>query len=856
MTNIKDLKAEAKSAFENGDYSSTFQTIWSLGVDSFWTYSTKADSKNDKVNWITNPNSGEHFWNVFVLTDEVFHGISNSDFSDDFLHCYFSKWKKLSPEFEKKLVAEYPHLFIKAVRVNQLFLKKDKINYLCSLTFEKPFAIHQKVWQKISETDSILWQRVDDSLANCKNLSLSKILSYCIIYLEEQRFSDDSTVKLMQLAAAYSMFVELISKSIIGNGIKRLNTFDFQKRFIEVLDPSSVNTDKYKRYPVYELLDNISRWIVFKEAVIVPYSFDLTIEPELFNANIYIKTPPEDYYNWKLNGVRYELNKFQYELFAGEIVNKMEEEGFLEIPGKNTPNYVLNQILAGFQHTTHIIMDDLGFRTFKVGAKEVNFEDLLNPLITYSFNRANRYELTIQKFKKYSKCWQYAYSYLLKESIELNVAIEAYFLMTTKEYSELNRQGIPASNENYTTDIIKIFGYEPSSVKEFNRHTTSYDVWQKPFLKMGDYLFCPMMFFANNFWFYSFVQTALMQYNKEDRKGTLAMEENLANALKGKGWTVKLLTESESSILDGDIDIFVEDDETTLYIQLKRTFFRLNLKDAYFESVTVDKKAVKQLNKASEFLINNKGIFTPKHNPIKWIVTTSYENVGKRFSGCFKANFFDILFSIRYKNIVKLKDLVEYIEKNMLIKDFIAKSNDNEIPEIFKMRLDEIFMPIKIIFEPKEYHQLIFSEKEGLVHHRYDIFDDAVKLYAEGNNNEAIKKIYNYIYLLPNDGEAYSLLANIYADTKHFEQAIIAFIKALELLPDDPFIIRDYFLCLLEAGKSYEGLVLALDFLEKYPFLGDVRVLFLENYSRLIKIGFLSTEQIIAIENRRVNLNL
>src|SRR5690606_6205760 len=138
-----------------------------------------------------------------------------------------------------------------------------------------------------------------------------------------------------------------------------------------------------------------------------------------------------------------------------------------------------------------------------------NAQKVLDPLLTYSFNRLNRYEHPLQSFFETSLSWSDAFMKLIMEGIRTNIIREPYFLMTESEYDELNKLGLSELPEVATSEVLQLFSWYPTNKYEFNKFYNKYEVWRTPFIKVDDFLFCSMMFFASNNWFYTFAQAAL-----------------------------------------------------------------------------------------------------------------------------------------------------------------------------------------------------------------------------------------------------------------------------------------------------------------------------------------------------------
>ncbi len=362
----------------------------------------------------------------------------------------------------------------------------------------------------------------------------------------------------------------------------------------------------------------------------------------------------------------------------------------------------------------------------------------------------------------------------------------------------------------------------------------------------------PMMFFSSNLWFYSFSQAALLQ--KTYRSETEKMENHFGDLIKLKKWNVKVINDKEAGELKGDVDIFVEDKDTLLFIQLKRTYFRLNLKDAYNETINTDSKAAKQLNEAEKYLEKENSIYYSKHKPVKWIVSTSFENIGNKINGCHKVNYFEFLNALKNPEIIKLSDLINELESDKNLKLFASSIFNAELPIEDRQIVSDVVKPLGI-FESKCYKQFLFSDDEKETEKYNSIFNEAINMGSEGKQNDALILFQKCVSLHPNDGDAFGEIANILANMKIFENSFIAFRKALELLPNDPYISRNYSIALLEAGKYFDGLQLIIQLFEKFPMLGDMRFLFEKHFDQCLKYGLLELEEILHLQTKWNSLN-
>lgn len=848
--NNQQIKADAKIAFENGDHTLAFQTLLELNnTDEFILYVEKKDRRTKKTNWLA---VSDYFWRDFILQKEHFSELLSSEYSIQLLHNYFKFYKKLVPEFEQKLATEFPNLFIKAIRVNQVFFEPDRIEFLKSLPISNDFKIHQKIWYKIFKIEKQQWVEIQKELKNVLSLSVEDILSYCIIWLETNRFQDSDKIKINHLASVYSLFIELIISDKSRKHIQIKNSDEFFGHFLKVFTHTYQNEKLIVENIVSKLLFKISNWINFQETVVSPYSFDLNIEPKQENELIIFNSNPEAYYKWILNGVRYEVNQLNYFLQGSSIVEYLEDTNQLHIPGKTEYDIQLNRNLAGTKYATLAMLSDLAIEDFNFYGTKINAQKVLEPLLTYSFNRLNRYEHPLQSFFETSRSWSDAFMKLTMEGIRTDIIREPYFLITESEYHELNKRGLSELPEVATKEVLQLFSWLPSNKYEFNRFNNKYEVWRTPFIKVDDFLFCPMMFFASNFWFYSFAQTALFQ--PTDRKDTENMEKHLAGIFNEKGWKIKVISQAESEEMSGDIDIFVEDENDLLFVQLKRTYFRLTLKESYYEAINRDSTAAKQLNNAEKFLENPNTIYQMKLKPRKWIVSNSFENIGYEIEGCRKINYFDLLNTLKNPEVKTLNQLIQYLEKDKSLKAFIAAVFQENLPFEVKEIIAETIKPLAV-FESKKYKQVIFSDDEKRTEEYNKLFNKAIDLDKKGNKNEALALLKSCIDLNSNDGEAHGAIANILADMRIYETSFIAFSQALKLLPNDPYITRNFCIALIEAGYLYDGLLKAIDLYQVFPMLGDIRILFEKKFEQALKHKILDEKQILELKEKWDSLN-
>lgn len=831
-----NIKKNAKKSFSNKDYKVAVQTLLELGVEGFITYSIKNK-------WFQEVD----FLKEITFMNKEFYDIFKSEKADEFLYAYFSN-DLFVDVFEQSLAERCPGLLINAYRVSQVFLKEERYDFIMSLPFDDEFNIHKKTWKFLYQRDLELWKEISKELNLLKKRTCQDILTDLVNWLENKRFGMPNNFYLHHLSDVYSFFIELYSKEVNLDEVD-IDLLDFAELFLNKIFV------KGKSNPKFKLLDLIDEWLMFKTSLLSVYCFDLTTAPINNEGIIYFNESPLSFYNRQLDGIRYTVNNFAYAGDASQYVDAFIDKKAICIPkGKSKLDEEKNYSLTVKDFQLNLFLEDLCIEHLSFKNSKVKAFNLFKPLLAYSTNRLDRYEAVLSAHRDVSKNWKENYQYLFESSFKKKLQNDPFFLMSEQEYSELNASPLNNFTEDVTDDIINLFSYQANKNRGFDRLNLTYSVWYNPFVRIGKKMFCPMMFIANNDWFYAFSQAGLRNLdrksNNAERKRTSdIMENRLADSLEKKNWEVQVIDSNKANEINGDVDIIVKDDNTTLFMQLKRTYFRMCPKDIYFEQINSERKAAKQLTKAEVFFRKDNSIFNLKGDVTKWIVSTSFEGIKTVTDSCTKYNYFDILRSLRDPKIKKVSDLIEFLEKDQIIRQLIeiGETCPNEIS------LSAFNLPIPMV-KSNEYCNAVFIEKQRSK--KYDkMFNQALDYDEKGLKKEAIDLLLKCIELNANDLDVYSALGNIYADVKDFVNSYSTFEKALSIEPNDPFILRNYALAFGEEGKCYKCLSVFLDLYERFPFVGDTKELFEKNFGIMLLNKLITPEQSRRLALRFKSLN-
>lgn len=741
---------------------------------------------------------------------------------ESLLFNYFSYERKYSFELEKKLFLKFPNNFLKAIRTSQVFLKKDRFDLLSEIN---GIEVHKKIWKKLIQIDNQIWSNIQLELKKVLSIDIDQVLSEVIFWLEKERYDSDSKLKQHQLASIYSFFIKLY----LHNVNQSINEEShFQESFFKSFTSKIKNKEQINS-SISKIMNSIGNWISFNENLLQLYSFDLKIEPKEENGIIYFNQTPMNFYNWNIDGIRYEKNRIDYQQKSQKLTLNEIKKGNLIIPGETDETLELNIQSAIRLKKIELILKDLSLLDLDYFGEKKGLFKAFSAISGYSSNRFFRYELNLDEFKKDSDNWFKAYFKLFAHSIKTDTVIEPYLLIDSKGFVDIVTNVFSHFKKELISKIFNFISYTIDFKKDFNRFNVNYDVCNNPFIKIGELYFSPMLFFANNDWFYSATQISIknVNYNKKQRKITATkMEQLLGDKFSDKGFKVKQITDAQANELDGDIDIIVEDNHTTLLIQLKRTYLRLNLKDAYYESMTSDKKASKQLNKVSDFLRHKNEIHTLKNNPTKWIVSTSYEYINTDINNSNKINYFDLLFALENDELNSLKAIINYLEKDFnLLSFYNVKKDDFETSTKF---LNIIGLPLELV-EPSKYLQPFFITDN--YKKEYDMLYNKALSFYQKNDKEAIEILNRCLILNPNDIDVYGALGNCYANIKDLKNLKKYFEKALEIIPNEPYIKRNFALALIENEQYFKGIIMLQELYQNYNLIEDFSMIFIANYN-------------------------
>lgn len=695
------------------------------------------------------------------------------------------KSSQFDKEFERFVAKQSHEIFIKAIRTSRAFLDDERLDFYTQNVDLKIPAEHLEVWERLKHTENALWSKVEDAFESFKTENkrlpteveqLCSALIKVIIWMERRRWNEQGEIRGV-LCDCYNLFVE---KYFRDYGI---TTLDFKDKDVEaeLVKQWAIVVVEQDSSIANELFEAIFAWIDFKNNILDAYCYDMTLMPRTAKSGtLYLSQSPNCYYRWKLDGLRYDINRIYYSQISGDIVDKLQES----YSTKDEMSMNAQDSVVGVS----LLLYDLCLNKLTWNCKEIDVNQVFEPLIGLSVNRLFRYEKPLELYKQRGiKSWDEAYAMFIMnkdvKALPFSIYTKDLFLQQTKEV------GFSEDIVNLSTELFSQF-YFVFTVGAFDRfNKRSYDVMSKPFLMIGkDTYFTPTLFLANNDWLYGSVKKVMEMYDKVPKRireeNAKLMEKKLADLFEQNGWKITCCHDGDKR-KKGDVDIIVEDDETALLIQLKRTKFRPTPSDQYLEILNVDNKAFYQLG-----AYKYEG---EKKNVVRWYVTNSYENCLCIREGCTKVNYFDLIQLLKpNRKWSKLDDLIKYVSEDTYLKKELYQNKD------VRPFLGQIGM-ILHVSQPHQAYDILIKTDEIESHEQLNSILDKSKMDIE----ERLKIAEELSKTISDDYRVWDVLADIYTDKEEFDKAIECCKKTLDLMPNDPFLLHNYAITLRKKRESH-----------------------------------------------------
>lgn len=578
--------------------------------------------------------------------------------------------ERLDLEGLRQKLGQDPQGALCEIRASKSFLRMadDAFERLCQVVSEdsEQCRLEARAWKRIRAQERAYWQEVEAefSLLCEKPLPRVDVLLGVVLWLEDARWRVHFQEGFEEgtLRAIYQTFVSLFLPAECSSS--DVSPEDMCTRYINTLEGGEASVAQLVD-AVDPLLAAIASWREYYDDVVMLYCFDHTSYVEEAPDGIYLCQSQEDYTAWAKDGSRYQaIKNYYYTIGKGQLP----------------------------EATQQLLLD--------AGLTKGNSLAFYRHMALWSGHRKETYTNRLQSFR------------LLDESSPLEAmkvlfAVDQmegrdtfpYELHTKESFNHLFNCAVSSEGQYYFKWLRRL-AFKFDKEFEFCRFKPfAYDVYKKPFVQLGsDSYFSPMIFFADIDWCIQALSNELdyLNSNRSDKAGrnnskksplqkqreqSKLLEQLLFKAIQR---TVKTITKfaSEEALRkvlgqgNGDIDLFFEDEHTSLLIQVKSSSLRLDLERAHYERVQSEQKGYEQLAKAESYLINTDTEFKPQKKIVRWLVSTSFEGINRKpddINGINKVNYFELLAILRLEQPSSLDGLIEMVNSDYVLTNCLGQ---------------------------------------------------------------------------------------------------------------------------------------------------------------------------------------
>lgn len=527
--------------------------------------------------------------------------------------------------------------------------------------------------------------------------------------------------------------------------------------------------------------NSLADYLKFMSEVYEPYFFEESIIPvKKSDGSLHLLQKPLDFYHNWFNSSRPKILLTILKVCAYHNLNVQKEKfaddenykSLLKVVEDNKDD--MSELLEN--PATGYLLKIMKLSEFKYklkSGKMMPYEDLFAPIRHISIGQRLSYVKLIDCLPKGCD---------MKQMYEIVVKGEGHwplYVLDKKNYESIDHIDHWADFD----DFCDCFAY-----KAIDRSSYSYNL--KPFVEIGDVVFCPSSILSKYDSVYGFVNAfninVTNEQNDVQRRRSHKLEEQLYKRLQNvKCETIPLYDKKKEPNGNGDVDILLKDTNDVLLIQIKKQNFSDDSIKRCADRIRLDEKAAQQLN---DFECTHPEICGNKH--VTKLIVSSFDDCGTVIDGCYKVSYVELLFLYdilgrlyKLDMYESLSQFIEVVLSEKPIRIFIENLKHNPTSFLWK----ELGKTLPIV-NPRFYDRIIssgkdFSEQKEDLKFALDI----------STGNERLKNINTIRDLLdeyPDDYMLWDLLRAYLMSIKDFSGAERCIKKILEILPEEPCIMR------------------------------------------------------------------
>lgn len=633
---ISDYKREAHNLYKSKQLLEAYTCAWNLPFTDFVSWYTDVQGKRKQSKGISF--FKDSFFYKSFLTTQSAEWLSESEAILLWEH-YLNTQKEIILEFELYVAYNNPSLFIEGYKNKLVFLNDKRLSQLQELDLPLSIKKEVKIWYKFNSLLTIKWNNVLELFENIELAPHEKCMAICAAFEAFIYQNPDDKLRWHYAVETLSLLIAFIQ-----------NKYNLSKLQVNEIALAKAYCEEAIELKGKALFQEVYDYILLREKT-QRYIYEPGLNVDMDNNDV-LGFKESDTFNkqWKYDEHRYTVNERYYYTFGEQLFNKLKSNNEINyINGnKDLGNQLGNARQLGIKQTIY----DLGIRDEDLKNNKLpNLDFMISFLHGIAWRK---FETSEKPLHEISRIRKNAYAKGIAELIHKNKVSEV-ILISDKNllYNAAKASGLNSTNQELDQLICAYsFNWKTKILDPFKM---SLSLWKKPFIQIGEHIISPISILTGFTGLYTISESILKNFRPDD--GT-RIENILKDLYKNAVWKTTVLEKNQEY---GDIDVMMEDDESIIFMQLKRTTQKTDMYQLHSQ-LPQDRKAIKQLSIA-------KAGNTSKKNIHLWYVTTAFEKVGTWEKDIFRVSYQDL---IRVKRLLdsdglrfnSLNDFIEMIESD------------------------------------------------------------------------------------------------------------------------------------------------------------------------------------------------
>lgn len=646
---------------------------------------------------LTYKDRNEMFW-----FNDIWQALPNKVLDTDLFSLLLNKNLLNSSLYNLDLISTcaklYPTIFTRAVKSSKIFIENESNFTMLKNELKNESSL--KDFFLVCDILTKQYRELNDEVISYRQIlnSYGYLDLLCLTSLYMMKNIEKSVKNIYLFEHNGRVFSKILQD--------RLREVDRKKRAIdesyvqEKLAKYFISPNQVENFEEFEQLVNVyMELIAFEEGVLSTFCYDenyiVSLEKE------YVCLTPlnvEKVITWHWDGNKViASNKYYLEEAMDYVVQEYKNSRF-----GNPENEELNKSIFVWVNANMNMLADLygvdksihldNHTTLEILPVVQGLSSLIG---LYGKEFINKY----LDFKKgYINFWEAKYYFIGKGILDDKDRLPLVHSRIGKFAKVLNDQ----FQITYGNEIEKFW---TNDLRDINRTKQKIpNLFEKPLLKIDDYVFKIPWVLALQNPTTTFLNSLLrVHHNRPDRKNEVHISEKfIHNLFKDNGFIVESsfdLPGDENKDI-GDIDVICSKDGYLFILELKSTYIRTSMQEAWVYKSKVLRKAGHQLYKrvkAVKSLLAENNEFTQKfgkHTHIySWIVDTSFDFDHEYFEGSLKISMFEIMYALNsmnkdfYPKGFNINKFVEVIESQKIWMEILERPELSVEDMIYKLSI-------------------------------------------------------------------------------------------------------------------------------------------------------------------------